>query len=95
MRVRFTKRAIGHAQEIERDTLALFGETVAGEFLARLDRAAQNLAAFPRAGRAGRVADTRELRVPDTPFLIAYRIEGDEVQVLAVLHGARRWPRRL
>jgi hypothetical protein len=41
------------------------------------------------AGREGRVAGTRE-RV--TPFLVAYRIEKNEVRILAVLHAAWEWP---
>jgi plasmid stabilization system protein ParE len=95
MKVRFTRRAIGHINQIERDTLAAFGERVAGAFLARIERAAQNLAAFPLSGRPGRVEGTREILVPNTPFLIAYRIKQDEVHLLAVLHGARRWPSHL
>jgi len=29
------------------------------------------------------------------PFLVAYRIEKNEVHVLAVLHAAREWPEEL
>ena len=46
----------------------------------------------PHIGRPGRVPGTRELVVTDTPFLVAYAVEGDQVIILAVLHGARRWP---
>ena len=46
-------------------------------------------------GRPGRVAGTRELVVPGTPFLVAYRVRAAEVQILRVLHGARRWPEDL
>jgi toxin ParE1/3/4 len=50
------------------------------------------LAHHPFAGRKGRVADTRELVISGTPFLVAYRIEKKEVRILAVLHAAREWP---
>jgi len=50
------------------------------------------LARHPYAGRNGRVAGTRELVIPGTPFLVAYRIEKMEVRILAVLHAAREWP---
>ena len=53
------------------------------------------LAAQPRMGRRGRVHGTRELVIVRTPFIAAYRVDGDVVTVLRVLHGARRWPRRL
>jgi toxin ParE1/3/4 len=47
----------------------------------------------PLAGREGRVATTRELVIVNTPYLVAYRIvDKNIVQVLAVLHGKRRWP---
>ncbi len=50
------------------------------------------LAETPRAGRLGRVAGTRELVA--RPFVIAYEITDDLIIVLAVIHGARRWPKR-
>ncbi|MGB7590400.1 MAG: type II toxin-antitoxin system RelE/ParE family toxin [Terriglobia bacterium] len=46
----------------------------------------------PLAGREGRVQGTRELAVARTPYVIAYRIREDEIQILAVLHGGQRWP---
>jgi toxin ParE1/3/4 len=53
------------------------------------------LAQYPELGRKGRIASTRELVVADSPFLVAYRISKREIQTLAVLHGARRWPDKL
>jgi toxin ParE1/3/4 len=49
----------------------------------------QLLARHPTAGREGRVAGTRELVISGTPFLVAYRIEKNELRILAVLHAAR------
>jgi toxin ParE1/3/4 len=51
------------------------------------------LARHPLAGRKGRVAGTRELIIPGTPFLVAYRVEKNEVWILAVMHAARKWPK--
>jgi toxin ParE1/3/4 len=55
------------------------------------------LADQPSLGRVGRVADTRELVITRTPYIVAYTVDrdADAVIVLRVLHGARRWPRRL
>ncbi len=53
------------------------------------------LAKYPEIGRPGRVRGTRELVVAGTPYIAAYRIMGEVVTVLRVLHGARRWPRKL
>ncbi len=38
------------------------------------------------------VTDTRELIVSSTPFIIVYRVGDDRIEILAVFHGARRWP---
>jgi toxin ParE1/3/4 len=53
------------------------------------------LADMPSLGRPGRVEHTRELIVAGTPYIVAYTVISDEVMILAVMHGARRWPNRL
>jgi toxin ParE1/3/4 len=58
-------------------------------------RAIARLEEFPRLGREGRIPGTRELIVSRTPYLVAYRIIGDAIHVLRVLHGRQRWPERL
>ena len=46
-------------------------------------------------GREGRVRekDTRELVIAGTPFVVVYRLHRSRVEVLAVFHAARKWPR--
>jgi toxin ParE1/3/4 len=64
----------------------------------RLLSAIDTLAAQPRLGRPGRVAGTRELVIPRLPYLAVYRIieathlTTSQVEILRVVHGARRWP---
>jgi len=57
--------------------------------------AVERLADLPNLGRPGRIAGTRELVVPGTPYLVAYRVRGDRLEVIAVFHGHQKWPRRL
>lgn len=45
-------------------------------------------------GRPGRVKGTRELVIVCTPYIAAYRIKKDSIQILRVFHGARIWPER-
>ncbi len=52
--------------------------------------AALALADMPNRGKPGRVPGTRELVIP--PFIIAYRVSREAVEILRVLHGARNWP---
>jgi toxin ParE1/3/4 len=49
----------------------------------------------PNLGRPGRVSGTRELVVPGTPYIVPYRVRDDEIHILRVFHGARRWPSKL
>jgi len=58
----------------------------------RILAAAARLAQFPDIGRPGRRAGTRELVVSQTPYLMPYRVRGERVEVLRVLHGRQRWP---
>lgn len=59
----------------------------------QITEAVKDLGSHPRAGREGRVKGTRELVIVNTPVIVAYRIKGEStIQVLAVLHGKRRWP---
>lgn len=60
-----------------------------------IKRAVEQLANFPEMGRPGRVYGTRELVIQSTPYIVAYRLKGSIVDILALLHGARRWPTQL
>jgi plasmid stabilization system protein ParE len=57
-----------------------------------IERAVEQLTNFPEMGRPGRVYGTRELVIQSTPYIAAYRLKGSIVEVLALLHAARRWP---
>lgn len=63
--------------------------------LDRINSAVAMLSTNPAMGRPGRVAGTRELVVASTPYIVAYRMKTGQIQILRVLHGARRWPERL
>ena len=48
------------------------------------------LARVPFAGRRGRVPGTREMVVSDLPYILVYRVRRDAIEVVSVVHGARR-----
>jgi toxin ParE1/3/4 len=49
----------------------------------------------PDMGRPGRVKTTRELVIGRTSFIVAYRVKGQRIEILRVLHGSQQWPRNL
>jgi toxin ParE1/3/4 len=48
------------------------------------------LSRHPDMGQKGRVPGTRELII--TPYIVAYRTKGTALEVVAIIHSARRWP---
>lgn len=67
-------------------------EEIAERMTLQIVSRVQQLAAFPMSGRPGRVPGTRELVIADTPFIVAYVVDKARIVVLAVYHGAQRWP---
>ena len=59
---------------------------------ARILESVEYLIDQPHIGRPGRLAETKELVVSGTPFVIVYWLKRGVIQVLRVLHHARRWP---
>jgi toxin ParE1/3/4 len=82
-------RQLDHAHDYI--ALSNSAEVAAGITLQVLTRI-QQLEAFPMSGRPGRVPGTRELVIAKTPFIAAYAIDQDRVVILALYHGAQRWP---
>lgn len=69
--------------------------TAAGAVIGRILSLIERLSMAPQLGRPGRVAGTRELVIPRTPFIVPYGVSATAVEVLRVYHAARRWPAAL
>lgn len=61
----------------------------------RIRNCVENLSRYPEMGRPGRIEGTRELVVYRTPYIAAYRIAGNTVLILRILHGAQQWPEEM
>ncbi|MFT6917096.1 MAG: toxin ParE1/3/4 [Motiliproteus sp.] len=59
-----------------------------------IDSAHLILPDHPRAGRQGRLKNTRELAVDGIPFIVIYRehISTNCIEILRVLHDTQQWP---
>jgi len=91
--IRWTPQATDHLRSAH-EYLAAESERAAGKLIDRILAAVEVLAQHPQLGRPGRVEGTRELVITRTPFIVAYRLRANQVQILAILHAARRWPER-
>ncbi len=94
MRIVWSPRAIDHLAHL-RAYIARDNPKAANRIANALLGAVERLAELPNLGRPGRVPGTRELVVPGTPCIIAYRLRGDSLEVVAVFHARQRWPKRL
>ena len=92
MQIRWVRLALEDLEEIAR-FISQHNPDAARELVRRIWEASQILAEHPHSGRAGRVLGTRELVIGGTQYILPYRVVGDEVQILRVLHGARKWPK--
>ena len=94
MTVVWSRRAIRHLvylrKYIENDS-----EQNARLVANRMLKAVELLLSRPEIGRSGRVVGTRELVVPDTPYVIPYRIRRERLELIAVFHGRQKWPAKL
>ncbi|HKD86544.1 MAG TPA: type II toxin-antitoxin system RelE/ParE family toxin [Terriglobales bacterium] len=93
MTIRWTKDAVQQLAAAV-DYVAADNIKAADALFLKITESVRRLEFFPKAGREGRVKNTRELVIVGTPYHVAYRLKGKStVQVLALLHGRRRWPK--
>jgi len=91
VRIRWTFPAANQLRDIF-EYIAAGNPGAADRIVRRIRNSIQQTARMPHAGRVGRVAGTREVVVPGTAYLVAYRIVESSIHVLAILHGAQDWP---
>lgn len=94
MRVRWLRKALLDLDAAEAYIAQVDPQAAAGVIL-KIVRAASLLKEQPGIGRAGRVPGTKELIVPNTHFIVPYRVKNDVVQILRVYHSSRKWPEGL
>lgn len=92
MTVRWTPTALRDLESLH-SYIAEDNATAAGAKVDALVAGISALAKHPEMGRKGRVPGTRELVM--APFVVAYRAHCSTIEVLAIIHGARRWPESL
>jgi addiction module RelE/StbE family toxin len=90
--LRWTRRAERDLDDIARYIGQDSPAAAARVVLELIDQVESNLPKWPAVGRPGRVVGTRELVIGALPYIIPYRIREKDIEILRVLHTARRWP---
>ena len=91
MRLRWTTPATQDLyniiRRIQRDNPA-----AAAKVAETLYEGCSKLVDFPRRGRRGRIEGTRELIFPGLPYIVVYRIQDQNLEIVRIYHGAQDWP---
>ena len=95
MRVRWLKKALQNLDD-EAKYIAEDDPAAAKLLVQRIVDAINLLPGNPSLGHPGRIHGTRELVVPDTRYVIPYRVRPrlNSVEILRVFHTSRRLPQR-
>lgn len=94
MKIQWTKGASSNLENIE----AYIGKDnpiSAIETVLKVIHSVNHLSKYPAIGRPGRIENTKELIIADTPFIVPYRIKNETVQILRVFHHSQKWPKKL
>ena len=47
---------------------------------------------YPELGRSGRLPTIREFIIPRSALIFIYRIHKNNIELISILHSARKWP---
>jgi addiction module RelE/StbE family toxin len=92
VKVHWTDTALGHLRAIHA-YIAQQSPDYAQRTVDRLTGRSQQIADFPLSGRMVAEFETPQIReVIEGPYRIVYHLKPDQIDVLAVIHGAQRPP---
>ncbi|MGZ9042761.1 MAG: type II toxin-antitoxin system RelE/ParE family toxin [Allosphingosinicella sp.] len=89
MRLRYRSIALADIKA-SHEYIARDNPVAASRVVRRIEKAIDRLRILPLSGRPGVVKGTRILVVPGLPYVAIYRVVDDFVDIVAVLHTARR-----
>lgn len=92
--LRWTHRAVRRLDHIG-SYVAKDDPDAAARVIARIVSAVDNLAHHPALGRVGRIKGTREFVFADIPYIVAYRVKPEAIEIITILHSAQQWPLKL
>ena len=91
LRIRWLKKALKNLEDAY-NYLYLDSPSVALRFVEEVHDQTKLLITNPAMGRPGRVTGTRELVVAHFPYVIPYRLRGEEIQILRIFNTNQKPP---
>ena len=91
MKRRFSAQA-DHDLDAIKSYIAQDNQAAAEKTVTRILQSILYLQDYPRLGRPGIVPDTRELGILGLPYKAVYRIEGDTILIVTIVHLSRMYP---
>ncbi len=88
MKIRWQLAAVSDLGDI-RTYISEENRAAAEAVTRRILRSVDRLQSFPNSGRIGVVPGTREVVVPGLPYIVVYVHDDEEVEIIAVFHGAQ------
>lgn len=92
MKIRWTRSASDDLEEIEAYLAEKNPIAAIEQILSILDQVEELLPVYPEIGPEGRIASTRERVIVGTKFIAIYQVTGETLDILRILHSARKWP---
>ncbi len=95
MKACWTDNSIGHLLGIY-EYIARNSPVYAKRVVDRITRRSEQIAEFPFSGRKVPEYKTEDIReIIEKPYRIIYRIKSDQIDILAVIHGAKLLPEKI
>jgi toxin ParE1/3/4 len=95
MKAYWTDNSIGHLLGIY-EYIARNSPVYAKRVVDRITRRSEQIAEFPLSGRKVPEYKSEDIReIIEKPYRIIYRIKSDQIDILAVIHGAKLLPEKI
>ncbi|MBW2671293.1 MAG: type II toxin-antitoxin system RelE/ParE family toxin [Deltaproteobacteria bacterium] len=95
MKACWTDNSIGHLLGIY-EYIARNSPVYAKRVVDRITRRSEQIAEFPLSGRKVPEYKAENIReIIEKPYRIIYRIKSDQIDILAVIHGAKLLPEKI
>ncbi len=93
MKIRWLRKALENIEQ-EAEYISRENPAAANAVVQRIYNSVALLADNPTLGHPGRIPGTRELVVPDTSYIIPYRVRPglEQIEILRVFHVSRQPP---